>query len=241
MEKFPIDVKCAWYEPIPFIEVDLRRLSRGIGNNHVAWTRLGVFPWSLKQYGHLVMGEKSLGKLGVPANDVKWPTRCTRHEACDYVFKDEDDRLVDITRQYRSDTNAVVTSVDFPLGAMSWHPSAVGTMCGNDTLEEADVNEDGRCIFVVIPARPAPYDPNNTPRTVWWAIDSLTAGDDVRHGTKLIGKSWKRIGQPPDITVLGDLQSYLGFVGTVVDGRLRGHLLEEGPEEPEEVASSDEG
>jgi hypothetical protein len=225
------DVKCSWYEPLPFAEVDLRKLSRESGTRHSAEARLGVFPWSLEKYGHHVESEEVFSDLGVQNNGMSWPIKCTRHTSCEYFFKDEDLKLVDITRQYRSETGDVVTPDAFPIGAMSWYPSEIGSRCGNDVLEKVDVNEDGRCIFVVIPAHPSTTTLNRT-RTAWWPIDCLTAGRDVRHGTKLIGKTWKRVGQPPNITVLGDIQSYLGFVGTVVDGRLQGRLLDEGPEEP---------
>ena len=216
-----LDVECFWCEPLPIADVTLRRYHQ---HKHDASVFIGTCEWPLENPAAICdpnLRHYNIG-MSVTPNDPRFPKKCS---GCDYQFTASDDDTVNIDRRFRRvDTGEIFNHENpMPVGTMSWVPLAVGLTCGGTSVLSTDGDGDGRCVFVVIPCRPdfSSYH-ESVRRTIWWEIDHLTAGTDRR--SEDMGRSWKRSGSPPKITVEKGIESWLGFKGNLIDGRLRGRL-----------------
>lgn len=213
------DVECFWCDPLPVADVILRRFH---GLDHDAAVVIGEVELSLGHYPFSARIHASYNGQEIKKTDPRWPGTC---RGCEYTFTESDGYVVWTDRKYKHAATGEV--YDFyrpmPIGAMSWVPLSVGAQCGNDTVLESD-GQNGRCIIAVVPCGLDSTDiyhgHRSHPRP--WHIDELTAGEDLRHGTGKIGRTWTRSGTPPRITVTEGIHCPCGFIGNIVDGRLTG-------------------
>lgn len=215
-----IDVECFWCDPLPVADIVLRRYHKNVHDAIVVFDEL-VLPLDCERAATVHADPKNGDETLIGTDHPSWPKKCS---GCDYAFGTEDDYVVYFKRRFqRAGTDEVFGHANpLPVGAMSWTPLRVGVRCGNDVVLATDGAGDGRCLFVVIPRRP---DPNRSwhgsvRQTLRWEIDGLSAGAD--RAPERVGRTWTRSGTPPRITVAQPIDSWLGFSGSLIEGRLRG-------------------
>ncbi len=196
--------KCFLLLPTKQQRRSLRRYERAVGHSscldskagyHNAKGIIGIFTSDEPCSSGPIEGSEFGDQY--PVTDGRWPTKC---EACNYLFKDEDEwQIVHETLWVRQDTGKPVTLGDAPPGAM-WDAY---------WMHDLHTGSDGKCMIVKLP------NGNH------WDIDGKASNcNRPKDGHNC----WTRNGVPPDLTVSNEGDTCKVGAGSIGSGDYHGFL-----------------
>jgi hypothetical protein len=134
-------VQCFLLEATEQVEVNLRRYASGCKGPSIYSFHNALFPIGRQRFG-AEMSQYRVNNGPVELSDPRWPTKCA---ACDYQFKETDEKQYFVEHLYRrADTGEILTLAQAPVGAM-WYAEQFNDWYANMR------GPDGRTLIVRTP------------------------------------------------------------------------------------------